>query len=104
MKPIPCLKGYTYTIIQRMFLFFGVLVLVVVPEKKKGRQSVSKGFFMEITIFSSPGKNYTKCKKRYRDSFICPIYFESMLSITRVFEISIYKFKVLKFFTLSQNN
>lgn len=51
MKPIPCLKGYTYTIIQRMFLFFGVPVLVVVPEKKKGRQGVSKGFFMEVTIF-----------------------------------------------------
>ena len=51
MKPIPCLKGYTYTIIQRMFLFFGVLVLVVVPEKKKGRKSVSKCFFMTGYIF-----------------------------------------------------
>ena len=59
MKPIPCLKGYTYTIIQRMFLFFGVLVLVVVPEKKKGRQSVSKGF----SYFFSPDKGYTKFKK-----------------------------------------
>ena len=102
MKPIPCLKGYTYTIIQRMFLFFGVLVLVVVPEKKKGRQSDSKGFFMEVTIFSSPGKNYTKCKKRYRDSFICPIY--AMYCITRVFETCIDKFKVLTLFILSENN
>ena len=100
MKPIPCLKGYTYTIIQRMFLFFGVLVLVVVPEKKKGRQSVSKGFFMEVTIFSSPGKNYTKCKTRYRNSF----YFESMPCITRFFEACILKSKVRTLFTLSENN
>ena len=60
MKPIPCLKGYTYTIIQRMFLFFGVLVLVVVPEKKKGRQGVSKGYCMAGYIFSNPDKGYTK--------------------------------------------
>ena len=67
MKPIPCLKGYTYTIIQRMFLFFGVLVLVVVPEKKKGRQSVSKGFFMAGHIFLTLIKVILNVKKRYRN-------------------------------------
>ena len=41
MKPIPCLKGYTYTIIGSMFLFFGVLVLLV-PKKAKIPQRVSK--------------------------------------------------------------
>ena len=71
MKPIPCLKGYTYTIIQRMFLFFGVLVLVVVPEKKKGRHSVSKGYFMAGHIFSSPDKGYTKCKKEVQERVMC---------------------------------
>ena len=68
MKPIPCLKGYTYTIIQRMFLFFGVLVLVVVPEKKKGRQSVSKGFFMAGHIFLTLIKVILNVKKRYRNA------------------------------------
>lgn len=78
MKPIPCLKGYTYTIIQRMFLFFGVLVLVVVPEKKKGRQSVSKGIFMAGHIFSSPNKGYTKFKKRYRNALVHDMYNKSL--------------------------
>ena len=71
MKPIPCLKGYTYTIIQRMFLFFGVLVLVVVPEKKKGRQSVSKGFFMAGHIFLTLIKVILNVKLEVQERVMC---------------------------------
>ena len=62
MKPIPCLKGYTYTIIQRMFLFFGVLVLVVVPEKKKGRQGVSKGSYYKSPYSAKVVKYIIDCE------------------------------------------
>jgi len=69
MKPIPCLKGYTYTIIQRIFLFFGVLVLVVVPEKKKGRQSVSKVFLWQVIFFLALIKVILNLKNRYKNAF-----------------------------------
>ena len=60
-----------------MFLFFGVLVLVVVPEKKKGRQSVSKGFLWQIIFFLALIKVILNLKKRYMNAF----YFESMTRI-----------------------
>ena len=53
-----------------MFLFFGVLVLVVVPEKKKGRQSASKGFFMAGHIFLTLIKVILNVRKRYRNAFV----------------------------------
>ena len=67
MKPIPCLKGYTYTIIQRMFLFFGVLVLVVVPKKEKKKTDCFKRYFYGRSHFSNPDKGYTKCKKEVQE-------------------------------------
>ena len=78
MKPIPCLKGYTYTIIQRMFLFFGVLVLVVVPEKKKGRQSVSKGFFMTGHIFLTLIKVILNVKVEVQERVFPDMYTKSL--------------------------
>ena len=95
MKPIPCLKGYTYTIIQRMFLFFGVLVLVVVPEKKKRKTECFKRFFMAGHIFFSPDKGYTKFKKEVQ---------ERVTRIIRAFETSIDNFNVKIFLILSENN
>ena len=73
-----------------MFLFFGVLVLVVVPEKKKGRQSVSKGFLWQVIFFLALIKVILNLKKRYKNAF-------SMTRIIRAFETSIDNFNV-KFF------
>ena len=50
-----------------MFLFFGVLVLVVVPEKKKRKTECFKRFFMAGHIFFSPDKGYTKFKKEVQE-------------------------------------
>ena len=79
-----------------MFLFFGVLVLVVVPEKKKGRQSASKGFFMAGHIFLTLIKVILNVRKRYRNAF----YFESMTCIVRALENSIDKFNMILFLIL----
>ena len=64
MKPIPCLKGYTYTIIQRMFLFFWCSCFSCRSWKEKRKKECFKMLFYDRLHFSNPDKGYTKCKIR----------------------------------------
>ena len=52
MKPIPCLKGYTYTIIGSMFLFFGVLVLLV-PKKAKNGTKCFRSLIVKVAVYNA---------------------------------------------------